>query len=129
MIITRAILYDKLSNMFFDKTCSIYTTTYTTVWGVANKTYTLLYEDIPCNYEQNKAGFYAKGFADNVDIPKYIIVIPLTYKLVRENYKIVLTDPFLWELWSYVISSVNANKSISGWIDCITLYAETLKWA
>jgi hypothetical protein len=122
------ILYDKYYSMFFDKTCDIYTTTYSTVWWVPKRTYTKLYSDIPCNFEQNKQVLRWTGYAENTDIPQYIIVIPLTYNLVRENYKVVMTDPFLWTLWDYVISSVNANKSISGWIDCITLYVSNMKW-
>jgi hypothetical protein len=114
--------------MFFDKTCNIYTTTYSTVWGVSKRKYTLLYSNVPCNFEQNKQLLKWTGYAENTDTPQYIVVMPLTYNLVRENYKIVMTDPFLWPIGNYIISSVNANKSISGWIDCITLYVSNMKW-
>lgn len=128
MISIGTILYDKLSNMFFDKTCNIYTTTYSTVWGVSKRKYTLLYSNVPCNFEQNKQVLKGTAYAENTDTPQYIVVMPLTYNLVRENYKVVMTDPFLWPIGNYIISSVNANKSISGWIDCITLYVSNMKW-
>lgn len=114
--------------MFFDKTCKIYSVTYTTVWWFAKKENVLLYNNIICNFEQNKKKLVNTEYANNVNVPDYVVVLPIQYNAVRENMVIELIDPVLWSMGEYIVSSVNADKSIWGGIDCITLYATIVKW-
>lgn len=114
--------------MFFDKLCTISTVSYTTVKWQRQRSLTALYSNIQCNFEQNKKKLYNPDYANNVNVPDYTIVIPVQYNAVRENMTIVLTDPILWNMGTYVISSVNANKSITWGVDCITLLAQIDKW-
>lgn len=117
--------------MFFDKLCTIYSISYQTVWWFPKRVYTKLYNKIPCNFEKPRERFWmsSKDYAENVDLPKYTIVLSTTYNQVRENQEIVLTDPTLWDVGRYLISRVDANLSMSWSIDCITLFAEEMKWA
>jgi len=114
--------------MFFDKLCTISSVTYTIVWGFQKRVYADLYVNIPCNFELNRDAMKWTNLWENVDMPKYVIVLPIEYKNVRENQTIELTDPILWTLGQYIISRVSADPSIGGYIDCITLYAQEMKW-
>lgn len=114
--------------MFFDKQCTISAVTYTNVWGFPKRTYTDLYVWIPCNFELNKELLRGTDTGENVDMPKYTITIPIKYNQVRENFLIQLIDPVLGSVWQYIISRVSADQSISWHIDCITLYAQEIKW-
>jgi len=114
--------------MFFDKLCTISATTYTTVGGFSKRTYTTLYENIECNFEQNKKKLVNTEYAQNANVPDYVVVLPVAYNEIQENQKIILIDPVLWSMWEYIISSVNADRSIWGGIDCITLYVQAMKW-
>jgi hypothetical protein len=114
--------------MFFDKLCSISDVQYTKVWWVSKRSKVSLYTSIPCNYEQSKTYMRQLEYAKNVDVPKYQVVIWINYNLVRENQVIELIDPILWSMWEYIVSGLNATKSVWWWIDCITLECTELKW-
>lgn len=114
--------------MFFDKTCKVSAVTYTTVWGASKRTYNTIYDGIECNFEQTKQWLHTRDYAENVGLPKYEVVLPMTYNQVRENQTIELIDPVLWSMWLFIIGSVNASPSIGGGIDCITLFAHAMKW-
>lgn len=114
--------------MFFDKKCTISTTTYTTVWGVKKRAYTPLYSLIECNFEANEKRMSNTDYANNVELPTYIVVLPVKYNQIRPNQKIVLIDPVLWEVGTYITGTAQANKSISWLIDCITLPVYAQKW-
>jgi len=115
--------------MFFDKLCTIYSVSYQTVWWFPKRVYIKLYNKIPCNFEKDRNFMYSKDYAENVDMPKYKVVLPINCNLVRENQEIVLTDPTLWDLGRYIIGHVDASISMTWSIDCITLSVEQMKWA
>jgi len=81
--------------MFFDKLCTISATTYTTVGGFSKRTYTTLYENIECNFEQNKKKLVNTEYAQNANVPDYVVVLPVAYNEIQENQKIILIDPVL----------------------------------
>lgn len=70
----------------------------------------------------------SKDYAENVDLPKYTVVLPITCKNVKENQQIVLIDPVLWSMGMYIIWHVDASLSMSWSVDCITLFVEQMKW-
>ena len=59
---------------------------------------------------------------------KYVVVVPLAYNLIRENYIVELTDPDIWFRGSYIIDDIQADRSVGGYIDCITFIAKEVKW-
>lgn len=114
--------------MFYDKKCTIYSVTYTKVWGTGKRTYTAIYTDIECNFQKSKENLRNTDYANNVDLPKYTVTLPIKYNQVREAQKILLTDPDLWNMGEYIIGTVQADRSQSGTIDCITLHVHEMKW-
>ena len=114
--------------MFFDKTCTISQTTYNKVGWTSKRIYTPIYIDIECNFEVKRMSKYNEELGKNMYELKYIVVIPLQYNLIRENYVVELTDPDLWLRGTYIIDDVQADRSIWGDIDCITFIAKEIKW-
>ena len=86
--------------MFFDKKCSIRSVSFTKVGGMSKRKDSCLYEDIECNFEEKRQARVMIGtdYAENADISKYIVVLPIRYNQVRKGQKIVLTDPVLGEI-------------------------------
>jgi len=114
--------------MFFDKTCTIYETTYQKVWWTSKRVKSSIYENIECNFEVKRIMIKDTELGRNTDESKYVVVVPITYNKIRENYNVELIDPDLWSRWTYIINDVQADRSMGWWIDCITFIAKEIKW-
>lgn len=114
--------------MFFDKTCTISAISYTTLDWTAKRVYTPVYTGISCNFEQNKSLLRGVEISESSKDIKYTVVMPVEYNDVKVGYLIELTDPTLWNMGKYMVASIDASKSLSGVIDCITLYCQITKW-
>lgn len=114
--------------MFFDKTCTISQVTYNKVGWTSKRVKTAIYTDVECNFEVKKMQQNNEELGKNPYELKYIVVVPLQYNLIRENYIVELTDPDLWYRGSYIIDDVQADRSIWGEIDCITFIAKETRW-
>jgi hypothetical protein len=94
-------------NIFFDKTCSISSVSYTTVGGVAKRGYSTLYSNIPCDfYPPSKRTMESMQYAENVKDIRYEVVLPISYNAIRENQVIELIDPVLGNRGKYLVATV-----------------------
>jgi len=114
--------------MFFDKICTIIQTTYNKVGWTSKRVNTPIYTDIECNFEVKRIQTYNEELGKNAIDLKYVVVVPIAYNLIREDYTVELIDPDLWSRWTYVITDVQADRSIGWWIDCITFIAKDIQW-
>ena len=114
--------------MFFDKTCTISQTTYVKVGWSSKRVNAPIYTDIECNFEIKREQIKDTNLGRNSDVLRYVVVIPITYDLVRENYTVELIDPDLWTKGDFIINDVQADRSIWGGIDCITFIAKEITW-
>jgi hypothetical protein len=85
---------------FYDKRCSISTTTTTTVKGALMKSFSALYTNIPCSYrEANNSNLAISTASRDTDIKKYTMNLEPAYTGIKIGDRVELYD---WTGSAYV---------------------------
>jgi len=78
---------------FYDKRCTISTTSTTTVKGALMKSFSALYTNIPCSYRQaNDAALSITQASRDTDIKKYTMNLEPAYTGVKIGDRVELFD-------------------------------------
>lgn len=104
-------------DIFFDKRCTIYTTTIVTIDCEDTKSYVAVYTDIACDYFTPNNKYNSNNQAREFEWKVLTLVLEPDKTLVSRWDKVVLDGWY----WSYVVDEIATYKNVGWVIDNITL--------
>jgi len=110
-----------IENLFYDKTCTIWRTSYVIVDWSEIMSHNVVYSDIPCSFwEERSAWFRDWTYAREQWYEDLNVDLQPTYTNIRKWYNIDLSDS-IWSIWNYVVNNVHIYKKPNWIIDNISL--------
>ena len=110
-----------IANLFYDKTCSIYRTSYVVVNWSEVLSHNLVYSNIPCSFWLfSYTNFVIDKDVREQDKQVWTVDLQPAYISINKWDNIEITDE-QWLVWNYVVNSVSIFKKPNGNIDNISL--------
>ena len=111
-------------NQFLSQTCTIFEKQVDNSGIEPIVTIVDIYTNIPCYYYKKGSSSWNISdtkLASNTNLNEYKVMLEPSRINVRQWMSITITDPDIWDIWTYKIEDVKVNRLIDNSLDSIEL--------